>query len=190
MNLDSYSLFFQNKDTLKEISADTSDPEATTYMTESDRMAIAFDEVKREYLRALNQSDNLLESLDALLQHDGGIAFIEFKNGASKTEIKQSVSGKVPDSLLIFCDVVSESISFTRQNVDLIVVYNKEKISRSSREKIRKYVTDKSHNPLKRFGIAKYIGVYFRDAATYSMEEFDRFFGQRMDDGKDGPCSH
>ena len=182
MNLDSYDLF-QYRDTLKEISKDTSERDHPVYMTESETRAVNFDKVKEHYLLSLKRKTQEMESLDGLKkQSDGSLVFIEFKNGSDKSAIKKSLQGKVPDSLLVFCDIVSTTISYTRDNVDMIVVYNKSKISSCGKNAMRKLVAEKSNKPLVYFGAAKYQGLFFRKVSTYSMEEFEDYLNRQEND--------
>ena len=185
MNLDSYPLLCQNKATLKETSKDTSNKDSPFHMTESERVVFDFDEIKRQYLLSLGIQDNQQKSFDAILEHNGRIHFIEFKNGGSKKDIINSIKGKVSEGLLIFCDIVSTSISFTRKYADFIVVYNAEKVNKSAKVKIQNHVEKKSSDPYGHFGIAKYRGLYFRDAKAFSMEQFEDFLGRITDGAED-----
>ena len=69
-------------------------------------------------------SEECAASVDALLETDENIAFVEFKNGKVNN---RNIKDKIRDSLLLFCDLTKQTISDTRKNLDFIVVYNEEK---------------------------------------------------------------
>ena len=132
-----YAVFGSHRSTLKEDSIDNSEPGHICYMTESERETINFDGVKTEYLNQRGLSEENAKSVDSLLEKDGILYMIEFKNGNMKSE-KSRVKIKIRDSLLIFCDIVKENISFTRENMDFILVYNEEKNPKRSKTEITK----------------------------------------------------
>ena len=94
-------------------------------MTESQIEAVNFDKFKTKYTNDLRLSEECAASADALLQTDTGLAFVEFKNGKVNN---RNVKDKIRDSLLLFCDFTQKTISYTREHVDFIVVYNEERI--------------------------------------------------------------
>ncbi len=119
-----YALFADHKSTLKECSGDNSDGSTIKFMTESQIEAVNFDKFKTKYTNDLRLSEECAASADALLQTDTGLAFVEFKNGKVNN---RNVKDKIRDSLLLFCDFTQKTISYTREHVDFIVVYNEEK---------------------------------------------------------------
>lgn len=111
--------------------------------------------------------------------------FIEFKNGNLKKETK-SIREKIRDSLLIFCDITSKTISYTRANVILIVVYNelntkmprdpKRKICESeSMGAIKDFLVDKSKSEIILFDLDKYERLYFKEVHTYTVDQFENY---------------
>ena len=180
-DLNGYDIFDRHILNLKELSKDDSTGE---YMIESKREAIAFDAVKTDYANSLGLSEQVAESLDALISTDNAKVFIEFKNGDMKNE-KRSVKTKIRDSLLIYCDIVNQSISDTRSECDFILVYNEAKnpvrdhgvvsIPESARVTISKYFIEKSGDEFIRFDLERFKKLYFREVHTYSIEEFNRY---------------
>ena len=69
------------KTTFKETSKDDSDINNIVYMTNSDLTVTNFDLVKTTYISSLNLSKINVASVDALVQKDDIVYFIEFKNG-------------------------------------------------------------------------------------------------------------
>lgn len=170
-------LFQKSISTLKETSYDATNDE---YMTECSKNALDFDNIKRTYTNALGFSEEYMKSVDALLYFSKEITFVEFKNGNMKNA-KKEIKEKTLDSLLLFCDVTKKGLSFTRNNLDFILVYNEEKNSgglshSKSRDKISEYCLEKSGEELIHFGLEKLKGVHFREVHTYTKEEFSGFF--------------
>lgn len=177
-------------DSLKNISVDTSSAE---YMTNSTVEAYNFDKVKSEYTKKLKRTENGISSVDALwINHRyNRLIFIEFKNGKNFTS--SEICNKMRDSLLIYCDIADEHISSTRSNAEYVVVYNKEKKPIQKEEKTyaqpcgvvqesdsRDFIKDyllvkKAKSEFVRWGIDKYLGIYFNAVHTYSKEEFDEY---------------
>ena len=124
MEYNLYETFRGHISTLKECSKDHSDPGCIKFMTESQLEAINFDTVKTKYANDLVLSEECAASVDALLETDENIAFVEFKNGKVNN---RNIKDKIRDSLLLFCDLTKQTISDTRKNLDFIVVYNEEK---------------------------------------------------------------
>ena len=63
---------------------------------------------------------------------------LEFKNGQMQNGKIYNVYNKIYDSLLMFNDIVKENISFCRQNVYFVLVYNEEKNSGLEGKKSRR----------------------------------------------------
>ena len=177
MNLDQFQLFADHKITLMEASKDDSGID-DCYMTDSKIEVTDFDMVKRHYANKLYCSEECAASVDALLSVGDTVAFIEFKNGKVNN---RNVKDKLRDSLLIFLDVTGKTISYTRENAELIVVYNPDKNgSRTkqddremsggkSRIDIGKHFMKKAKEELVLFDIGKYAPIYYKKVHTYSM---------------------
>ena len=113
---------FQGKDvatTLREASMNTAIHKP---MTESLHSAINFDRVKDAYNQKVNCLDTP-KSNDALLQEGGTLYFLEFKDGDVEKE-KHEIGRKIYDSLLILTDIIGRGISYTRENMVYILIYN------------------------------------------------------------------
>lgn len=116
------AIFQKHQTTLKETSHNDA---AGQYMTDFLWQVIDFDAVKTDYMRAYH-CDPIPASNDALLYRDGKYFFIEFKDGNMRTEIHE-VKRKIFESLLLFGDITDTTISYLRENVSYILVYNKQK---------------------------------------------------------------
>lgn len=89
---------------------------------------------------------------------------------------------KIPESLLILCDILHCNIADTRENYNLILVYNESKNplpnqTKRSNISIAKHVCGKAHTELIRFDLEKYKRIYFNNVHTYTEKEFDDFLG-------------
>ena len=189
--------------TLKEASMNDADKRHIMYMVDSEAEVIDFDKVKENYISQLHVLDTP-KSNDALLEFDGKLYFIEFKDGNMRDAIFE-VKRKIYESLLVFCDITGENISFTRENMNYILVYNKE----NSRKYIEKLVEkrEKNSSSLSKkeinesqsydqflgimgslskinvdiFGLKKqFQKMYFKEVYTYDKEEFTKEFASKL----------
>lgn len=187
-----YALFADHKSTLKECSGDNSDGSTIRFMTESQIEAVNFDKFKTKYTNDLRLSEECAASTDALLQTDTGLAFVEFKNGKVNN---RNVKDKIRDSLLLFCDFTQKTISYTREHVDFIVVYNEEKnplpnqykkqtnTDAPSRTEISRYFLGKGNQELILFDLERYQHLYFREVHTYTKEQFGNYIEKTLSGG-------
>ena len=181
INVNDYPLFSSNRSTLKETSKDDSN---TEYMTESEIEVINFDKVKEGYVKELSAKG--ATSLDALAVFEDRLELIEFKNGCVRNELK-NVEDKIRDSLLFFCDIMEKNITYTRNHVDFILVYNesknKEKDCHNSqapeeREAISSHLFEKAREEKIRFRLDKFKKLYFRNVHTYTEQQFKAHLGE------------
>ena len=186
--LDEILIFKENRSTFKETSLDDGGKE-NQYMVDSEIEVINFDRVKSAYIKGMRLQDTPLSS-DALYERQPGEYFlVEFKNGRlNKTDI-YSVQKKIYDSLLIFNDIMDTNISFCREHVDFILVYNESKNPKStdeagnsldaptpSRVAIGQHLSKKANSHFIRFGLKQFKTIYFHDIFTYSVQEFEEEF--------------
>lgn len=184
------AIFQKHQTTLKETSHNDA---AGQYMTDLLWQVIDFDAVKTDYMRAYH-CDPIPASNDALLYRDGKYFFIEFKDGNMRTEIHE-VKRKIFESLLLFGDITDTTISYSRENVSYILVYNKQKSQAYIRTCQKKTlqadeVQDSSsidtfmhdlgkqakHN-VDYFGLRKqFKGVYFKEVYTCEGQDFEQLF--------------
>lgn len=88
IDINKHKLLRDNVSTLKETSIDTHDNNNIKYMTASEREAINFDNVKKEYIKNLALTDEP-KSNDALfINKNDDLVFVEFKNGYMDTAKK------------------------------------------------------------------------------------------------------
>jgi hypothetical protein len=156
------------------------------HMTKSNILAYDFDKIKGDYTRKLHKSEDGVDSVDAIWfqAEKCKVVFIEFKNGESFSP--RALKDKMRDSLLINCDITNRQITDTRRNAEFIVVYNKDAKpikkeenvfeivqDSKSRDKIKSYFLKKADAEFIRWGLEKYIGVYFESVHTFNQEEFE-----------------
>lgn len=195
--------FFQNcKFTLKEASKNDANKEDIKYMTESNFPAINFDKAKENYIKDMALHSTPLSN-DALLIINGRLMFIEFKDGNMKKEIFD-VRRKIFESLLIFLDIINETIKYSRNNISYILVYNEEVNEKYIKEIIEerkmevskrlgknevlessafnfisKTISNYANYQMDIFGLEKqFKKLYFKDVYTYNKEEFENFLAQ------------
>lgn len=184
IDLNSYEIFSESRQSLKETSKDDSNSQDIQYMTTSEMEVINFDLVKMKYANALDLSEESATSVDAILPFRDGIIFLEFKNGIVNN---RNIKDKARDSLLIFLGIIKKSIEYSRRYIDFVVVYNAEKNPLSSQEKKRRLqetpsrvsiatcLMNKAGEEFVRFDLERYKTLYYRNIHTYTKENFDRY---------------
>ena len=189
IKVEDYEILKNNISTLKETSKDFHGEEEY-YMTQSLLPAVDFDKVKDSYTSMLNTSDKP-KSNDALfIDTEGKEIFIEFKNGSIENK-KFELRKKIYDSMLIYTDIIHEGISYTRQHVDYILVYNEEKngtdkeevkinIQNSkSRDRIGKSLSKLGGKNYIKFGLEMFKNYCFKEVYTYTENEFAEFLNSQ-----------
>ena len=127
------SIIDEKIDTLK---ATSYDEEHDTYMVECTLSVCSFDKVKEWYVENRVPSSNPNpKSNDALYFREDECFFIEFKNGRIDNRVNFELNKKIYDSLFILFDSDCvdkkgedvKTISYTREHMNYILVYNEEK---------------------------------------------------------------
>lgn len=181
---DNIEIFNRNGATLKETSWDK-DGENPGYMTDSEIHVINFDKVKKSYIKDMGLSCTPCSNDALYIGEDEKAYFIEFKNGLVDNKTVYNIYNKIYDSLLIFNDIIQENISFCRENVNFILVYNEGRNLRneketnygdSSKAKISKHFYAKAKRKYVRFGLERFEKLYFQDVFTYTEKEFENNF--------------
>lgn len=193
--------WFDNKKTLKQLSYDEANQE---YLTDSEIMAVDFDQVKRCYTSNLGVRDRCAHSVDALLyKDDGTLYFVEFKNQKiSKGKDAKDLRMKSIESLVIVSDILDQKISNLCKNIDFILVYSAEKNSMAKENaekekekeqeelnrKQQKALTDKyyivnrvmkkANEELVCFGLETLKKVFFKNVHTFTEEEFQAYLSK------------
>lgn len=189
INFDAYPILKSNLSTLKDTSIDNHDQTHITFMTDSQREAVNFDEVKRVYTENLSLSE-VPSSNDALfLNKANQLVFVEFKNGFMDSEKKFAVRKKIYDSLIILTDILNVGISHLRDEMEYILVYN-EKANEKEKEVLEKKswiqhseAYDNFAKNLSRmankeyvcFGIRIFENYCFKKVHTYTEAEFKTY---------------
>lgn len=180
----------KHRNTLKNISYDKAHDE---YMVESSVIAIDFDEVVKEY-KGERQLYQIPKSNDALVFEEGGrIFFVEFKNGAMKSQV-DSCKIKIYDSNLILMDLTGISVEDLRKSVEYVLVYNEKKgeafieseknkacgkISTSpSLTRIGQIFSGYGKSEFVLFGLKKFQNYCFKAVHTYTVREFEEYLGR------------
>ena len=179
-------IFKDNMTTFKETSYDK-DGKEPRYMTNSEIQVINFDKVKNWYIKDMFLSSTPCSNDALYIGKDNKIFFVEFKNGALEKNKKMifNVYNKIYDSLLIFNDIVHQNISFCRENLYFILVYNESKNSYeecetkqedSPKAMISKLIHNKAKKKFVRFGLDNFEKIYFKEVFTYTESEFENLF--------------
>ena len=141
-------------------------------MTESNLEVIDFDCLKDKYLGKIQFKGVGIRSNDALFTRKKKYIFIEFKNGNLDgycEELKhEKIRSKINESLWILNDIMDETLSFDRQSINYILVYNKVKNSNYS---IKNTLAKKAGKAFLIAGFDRY-NVFFHDVKTMDEEDF------------------
>ena len=179
-------IFKDNMSTFKETSYDKDSAEPR-YMTDSQIQVINFDKVKDCYIKDMALSNTPCSNDALYIGKDDKIFFVEFKNGVldKKPRRNFNICKKIYDSLLIFNDIVDKNISFCRENLYFILVYNENKNGNeecemkqedSSKTLISKIIHHKAKKKFVRFGLDIFEKIYFKEVFTYTEKEFENIF--------------
>lgn len=185
-NLNNIPIFKDNMTTFKETSYDK-DGKEPGYMTNSEIQVINFDEVKNCYIKDMSLTGKPCSNDALYIGKNSKIFFVEFKNGNLEKNKQKifNVYNKIYDSLLIFNDIVHQNISFCRENLYFILVYNESKNCSEERETkqedspkamISKRIHNKAKKKFVRFGLEKFEKIYFKEVFTYTESEFENLF--------------
>jgi hypothetical protein len=162
-------------DTLENLSVDTSREReiGILYLTSSKQKAVGFD----NYIHSIAEPlvpHNRPKSCDVLIKVNDNYYFIEFKNGRIREEPEgYEIREKVLESLLLFLDIIDQTISYSRQNCYFILVYNEDVIGKSKKPKgliqIENKIDMLTH-------IKKYESIYMKRTYFFSKDEFEKYF--------------
>jgi len=185
-DLDEVRIFSNNKSTLKK-TTHSEQGDMAIYMTESNLEVIDFDAVKREYMRGIISSESPT-SCDALfVDNRGKYYLIEFKSGYISKTKSYEIWLKILDSMLIALDILNKGISFSREAMSFILVYNEGKnpqdafgdgmqVSDSRTAIAEHFIERKAKKKYIRFNLERFEKLYFKDVYTYSEEAFESEF--------------
>lgn len=195
--------FGESRTTLKNASHDVS---SGNYMSQSEQEVFDFDAIKGQYVkRCIPQVKPQPASNDALWLDTNHLIFIEFKNGRIDGVLNQEIIRKIYDSILIFMDAELDiswcradyllNISYTRQNMDYILVYNEEKFDQNNltrqtkngwqrqdclqnspnRNAMYRTLRKLGRQELIHFGLDRFQGYLFRAVYTLNRQEFEDY---------------
>ena len=185
-------IFKDNMTTFKETSYDK-DGKEPRYMTNSEIQVINFDKVKNWYIKDMFLSSTPCSNDALYIGKDNKIFFVEFKNGFMDRPKQFAVRKKVYDSALIFTDITSKGISYMRNHMKYILVYNetanqgnnsdkdlKEKQKTAVQQSpafdaFAKNVGRYANEEYVCFGLKIFQNYCFKEVHTYTEAEFDAY---------------
>lgn len=190
INFNDYDILKQNISTLKATSIDDHDKTNIKYMTDSEKEAINFDNVKMEYVKELSLPEEP-KSNDALfINKNNQLVFVEFKNGFMDNAKKYAIRKKIYDSIIILTDIVNMGISQLRENMEYILVYNEE-VNENEQDVLEKQksfvqpsaafdsfaksISSMANMEYVCFGVRIFENYCFHKVHTYTESEFERY---------------
>ena len=174
INLNSKNILTDNMATLKDTSYDKDNSQ---YMTNSTFQVVDFGKVKDTYsFKGSGLSSRNMRSNDAVVILDKTsnphFIFIEFKNGNLDRyceELKhEKIRSKINESLWILNDILTETISFDKQNINYILVYNKAK---NSNYALKTTLAKRAGKSFLIGGFSRY-DIFFHNVKTVNDDEF------------------
>ncbi|MDR3174102.1 MAG: hypothetical protein LBU19_07625 [Treponema sp.] len=167
-------------DTLEQLSEDSDERDKPSgrgiFMTSSKKQAVNFDKFKQSIAAkyALRNSPN---SCDALYMRSETEWFlIEFKNGRIDEEKIFQIRGKIFQSLLLLTEKLDKTISFTRENLNFILVYNENTARIDIGKSLYKLAGNSEFFP---FGLDGLQRLYFKEVHVWTMQEFGSNFVEK-----------
>lgn len=185
--------------TLEETSYDSDNG---TYMVHSQLQVCPFDKVKEWYVsEKIPYANPNPKSNDALYFGERESYFIEFKNGKITNVVNFEINKKIYDSLFILFDLQYtdkagkpvNSISYTRENMNYILVYNEENYQQAGqttqtkdglkrqremsesqhRTNLYKAVRKLAKEEFVLFGLDQFRHYFFKNVYTCTQAEFE-----------------
>lgn len=167
------------------------DDNGKTPLINSKERCLDFDKIKTVYfkehgkrhkdLNKLKYSDypytkmNEFCSNDAVAIFEEMDYFIEFKNKPDLDNKKDRITEKIKDSVLIYLDILDEKLSYTRDNLGYILVYNPSKSDKEI-DKINAIIKRYGQKEIDKFGLrANYEDFYFKRVRIMPKEDFEIF---------------
>lgn len=164
---------------------------------DSNDRCIDFDKVKEYYFKKHNTKHQIIHerknhgskyiymreysSNDAVKVFNGMDYFIEFKN-QDKPKMSK-IYGKIKDSLLIYMDIFDENLSYARENLGYILVYNPNKDTNDKSglgqykeyDKIQSKIKSLAKERVDKFGLKSNLEeFYFKDVIVLSKDDFEK----------------
>lgn len=189
---------------LEKTSLDDRDNVTKEYMTHSQLRVCAFDDVKKWYVREkIPFANPNPKSNDALYFEEDECFFIEFKNGRITDQVNFEINKKIYDSLFILFDLkytdkkgkVVDAISYTREKMTYILVYNeqnyleygptkqtklgedRQRVSQSHhRDLLYKSMRKLAQEEFILFGLDQFQNYLFKHVYTFTEKEFEQNF--------------
>lgn len=162
-------------ETVSEMSKDQDVP-----FVESDFKGINFDKITAQYFinnrignakgEKKNKGSYPSKSNDSVVEYKNMDYFVEFKNAMDPK--KKDLYGKIRDSMLVYLDIMDEKLSYARENVGYILVFQKDK----GFPKIENGLKNLAKQEMEYASIRTNCkGLYFKDVLFMSAEEFKKF---------------
>ena len=181
--------------TLKQTSLDDSQKvdgkRIKLYLTESTLDSANFDSFKNKFCRRFSPALQNIRSVDALISSNQGCCLVEFKNGYFDIS---ELHSKIFDSYVMYCEVMNVTASQTRENLDFVLVYNREKFRTEkvknngsnntvpfspSYEKMKNHLGNQAKRTITDLGLEKYRTFCFRNVYSFDKEEFNEFLERK-----------
>jgi len=187
ISIDDYDILKDAICSLKETSIDDHDG-TISYMSGSGVPVVNFDTVKDRYIDSLSVPETPASNDAFFIDSRGEMFFIEFKAGVMERKIYE-VRLKLFDSLLILTDIIGKGVSFTRDHLNYILVFDESKNPMQegeftyqvtpSRERINSRYIKKGGSEFIRFRLRRFQRLYVKNVFTVDRDEFEKRFASK-----------
>ncbi|MDR2706048.1 MAG: hypothetical protein LBC02_09745 [Planctomycetaceae bacterium] len=165
-------------DTLQETSRYTVDGGGC--MSSIQDHVVNFDRFKNFVVRELSQRGLAItkspKSCDALYKNNNNWLLIEFKNGQIDDKKVHEIRGKIFESLLLLTEKLGETITFTRNYMIFVLVYNNQVNHSAKRIKLGDTFRGLSGNKFFPFGLEGLENLYFKKLLVCDIPDFENRF--------------
>jgi ribosomal protein S17E len=169
-------------DTLEKTSEDVNKSTVDKYMTLCKKTVVNVDKFIYDFVKNMSLT-SIPKSCDALyMTPENEYFMIEFKNGKIEAKINYEINVKILESLLMLSEKFTETIAFTRNNMNFILVYNEniehgqEQYDNTRVSQVSVHVFKRAHISIIRFGLHRFKKLYFKNVFTYTKSEFQSEF--------------
>lgn len=177
---------YQTK-SLRETSCDTSNG---IHMIDSELQVISLDDLARMHAKRFRFAGPLASNDAFYISRGQDYYFIEFKNGSKggyKPDIETALRKKMEGSIQICDDFGVMPASFPPQNLDYILVYNKQKYV-DGQDRIYGGIRARAGEcQFQKFNIGSFVGIFCKSAFSYTVEQFTDMFVRPMEQAESLP---
>ncbi len=169
MNLNDFSEF-KERGALNSLKNTSYNSASDTYMVDSSKMVIDFDQAKTNYCTKIGISNEMAASADALCEVEEDYYYlVEFKDGNFET---LDIRKKAVDSVAVMSGITGKDLNYIREHTSFILVFNSEKHRLATEVKRALAMANKGKVDFAIFGLWKLRGFYYNKVYAIEKNKF------------------